>query len=83
MHPNCRITDMVPNLVFADGTTANMNNGVLLHHFVFFNPAQALDLLRATQRALLGRRQRAHARHLPTPYGYQNTARTGRCSRTW
>src|SRR3954449_3864633 len=31
---DCRITDMVPNLVYADGTTANMNNGVLLHHVV-------------------------------------------------
>ena len=38
---NCRITDMVPNLVFdGSGATANMDNGMLLHHFVFFNPAQ-------------------------------------------
>src|SRR5688572_24675771 len=38
---NCRITDMVPNLVFdGSGATANMNNGLLLHHFVLFNPAQ-------------------------------------------
>src|SRR4051794_28479915 len=37
---DCRITDMVPDLVYGDGTTANMNNGLLLHHFVLFNPSQ-------------------------------------------
>jgi len=37
---NCYITDMVPNLVYmgdsnhADGTTANLNNDAMLHHFV-------------------------------------------------
>src|SRR5687768_7817110 len=37
---NCRITDMVPNLVFTNGSTANIQDGLMLHHFVIFNPAQ-------------------------------------------
>ena len=57
---NCRITDMVPNLVFTSGSTANMQDGLLLHHFVIFNPAQTGHRL-PDQRAVLRRRQRAHA----------------------
>ena len=51
---------MIPNLVYADGTTANMNNGVLLHHFVLFNPTQQ-GVGCPIKRAVLRRRQRAHA----------------------
>jgi hypothetical protein len=31
---DCYITKIVPNLVLADGTTANFNNGTMLHHVV-------------------------------------------------
>jgi hypothetical protein len=71
---NCRITDMVPNLVF-DGTstTANMNNGLLLHHFVIFNPAQN-GVGCPIQEPFFGAgNERTHL-HLPTPFGYTNTA---------
>ena len=72
---NCYITDIVPNLIYdgdannATGTTANLNNGAMMHHFVLINPAQHGRGLpeRApgtARRALLRRRQRAHA-HAP------------------
>lgn len=34
---NCYIVGMEPNLVFEDGTTANFNNGTMLHHVVNVN----------------------------------------------
>src|SRR3982751_2927913 len=43
---DCYITDIVPNLIYdgdannATGTTANLNNGAMMHHFVFINPAR-------------------------------------------
>jgi hypothetical protein len=68
---NCRITDMVPDLVFADGTTANMQQGILLHHFVFFNPAnQALACSNAMSEPFWGSGNERTPLHLPSPYGY-------------
>jgi hypothetical protein len=70
---NCRITDMVPELVFADGTTANMQQGILLHHFVFFNPAsQALACSSPLSEPFWGSGNERTPLHLPSPYGYQN-----------
>ncbi len=34
---NCYITEIHPNLVYADGTPANIANGVMLHHVVNMN----------------------------------------------
>jgi hypothetical protein len=34
---DCYIVGIEPNLVFADGTTANFNNGTMLHHVVNVN----------------------------------------------
>lgn len=34
---DCFITSIEPNLVFPDGTTANFNNGTMLHHVVNMN----------------------------------------------
>ena len=34
---DCYITQIQPNLVLADGTTANFNNGTMLHHVVNVN----------------------------------------------
>ncbi len=71
---NCRITDMVPNLVFdGSGATANLDNGMLLHHFVLFNPNQT-GIGCPISEPFYGCGQRAHATHLPTPFGYTNTA---------
>jgi hypothetical protein len=33
----CLITGFLANLIFADGTVANANTGMWLHHTVFFN----------------------------------------------
>jgi hypothetical protein len=73
---NCRITDMVPELVFADGTTANMQQGILLHHFVFFNPANrplACPGNSISEPFWGSGNERTHL-HLPSPYGYENTS---------
>jgi hypothetical protein len=73
--PSCRVTDMVPELVFADGTTANMQQGLLLHHFVFFNPAnQALACANAMSEPFWGSGNERTPLHLPSPYGYENTS---------
>jgi hypothetical protein len=71
--PDCRITDMVPELVFTDGTTANMQQGILLHHVVFFNPAnQALACTNAMSEPFWGAGNERTPLHLPSPYGYQS-----------
>jgi hypothetical protein len=75
---NCRITDMVPELVFTDGTIANMDQGILLHHIVMFNQA---NRPLACPSASIGEpfwgagNERTHL-HLPSPYGYENTSST-------
>ena len=66
---------MVPNLVFdASGATANMDNGMLLHHFVLFNPAQTGIGCPISEPFFGAGNERTHL-HLPTPFGYTNTAR--------
>jgi hypothetical protein len=71
---NCRITDMVPNLVFdPGGATANLNNGMMLHHFVLFNPAQQGVGCPISEPFFGAGNERTHA-HLPTPFGYTNTS---------
>ncbi len=71
---NCRITDMVPNLVFdGTGATANMDSGLLLHHFVLFNPGQQGLGCPISEPFFGAGNERTHA-HLPTPYGYTNNS---------
>ena len=71
---NCRITDMMPNLVFdGSGATANMDNGLLLHHFVLFNPAQTGVGCPISEPFFGAGNERTHL-HLPTPFGYTNTS---------
>lgn len=36
----CWITGFVPRLVYADGTSADMRTGVMLHHFGLYDPAK-------------------------------------------
>ena len=65
---------MVPNLVFdGTGATANMNSGLLLHHFVMFNPAQQGIGCPIAEPFFGAGNERTHL-HLPTPYGYTNNA---------
>jgi len=70
---NCRITDMVPNLVFTNGSTANMQDGLMLHHFVLFNPAQTGIGCPISEPFFGAGNERTHL-HLPSPYGYHNTS---------
>ena len=72
---NCRITDMVPNLVFTSGSTANMQDGLLLHHFVIFNPAQTGIGCPISEPFFGAGNERTHL-HLPSPYGYHNSSAT-------
>ncbi len=37
---NCLITAVVPKLVYADGSRADMDTGVMLHHLVVFEPGK-------------------------------------------
>ena len=70
---NCGITDMVPNLVFANGTTANLQDGLMLHHFVIFNPAQQGLGCPISEPFFGAGNERTHL-HLPSPYAYVNSA---------
>jgi hypothetical protein len=71
---NCRITDIVPNLVFdPGGATANLNNGLMLHHFVLFNPSQTGVGCPISEPFFGAGNERTH-NHLPTPFGYTNNA---------
>ena len=71
---NCRITDMVPNLVFdGTGATANLDNGMMLHHTVLFNPAQTGVGCPISEPFFGAGNERTHV-HLPTPFGYTNTS---------
>src|SRR6266536_1793445 len=84
---SCRITDIVPNLVYhndptnPDGTTANLKNAVMMHHFVLFNSARQDVTCPSGGVGSLGERLFAAGNertelHLPTPFGYDNTRST-------
>ena len=88
---NCWITDMVPSLVYmgdpnhADGTVANLDSDINMHHFVLINPAPARTdtVCPSGLQGQLGERFFAAGNersqmHLPTPFGYQNSASTWR-----
>ena len=82
---DCYITDMVPNLIYdgdannPTGTTANLNNGAMMHHFVMINPARQDAVCPSGLQGQLGERflaagnERSHV-HLPRPMGYYNPA---------
>jgi hypothetical protein len=88
---DCRITDIIPSLVTSsDGInptgTANLSDGVMLHHFVFFNP-QSPDVtcpgapFVGTFSANYGQRFFASGNerselHLPMNFGYDNQRAT-------
>ena len=82
---NCWITDMVPSLVYtgdanqADGTVANLNNDMMMHHFVLLQSGRTDLGCPGGLQSSLGERFFAAGNersqmHLPAPYGYYNTA---------
>ncbi len=86
---NCWITDMVPSLVYngdanhPDGTVANLDTDVNMHHFVLINPGRPDLVCPGGLQGQLGERFFAAGNersqmHLPTPFGYQNSNATWR-----
>jgi hypothetical protein len=83
----CYITDIIPSLVYdgdpnnTTGTTANLNNSAMMHHFVLINTANPDPVCPSGLQGQFGERffasgnERTHM-HLPTPYGYQNNSST-------
>jgi hypothetical protein len=89
---NCRITDMAPNMRIAldmdsngtpetPGGTANLNNGLFLHHFVLFHGGVSDLVCPSGLLSAFGERfagagnERSHL-HLPDGYGYTSTVPT-------
>lgn len=73
---DCFILDAVPDLVYADGTSANLDTGVMLHHAVFFNPSRPDTTCgddeffsHLGERFLASGNERTH-RHFPHGFGY-------------
>ena len=86
----CRIVDMVPDLIFASGSnpgaidaTANLQDGVFLHHFVLAQPGVNDQVCPSNVIAQFAGQpedrfggagnERTHV-HLPGNYGYTNNA---------
>jgi hypothetical protein len=90
---NCYITDIVPNLVYdgnspdgsPNGTEANLNSNMMMHHFVLSYPnrtdtvcpsgLQTNILGTPYERFFAAGNERSEI-HLPTPYGYQSSSPT-------
>jgi hypothetical protein len=76
---NCWITGMVPDLEYSDGTNANVDSGVMLHHFVLFNQDRTdatcggTALGQAGERFFASGNERTPMR-LPPGYGYHVAA---------
>jgi hypothetical protein len=73
---DCFITSFTPNLVYADGTRADMDTGPMLHHAVFTSQFRTDATCSGTWLGLAGERffatgnERTVAK-LPTGYGYR------------
>jgi hypothetical protein len=80
---NCDITDIVPSLVYPDGSDATFESGTMLHHFVLFNPAARdatcpngfFGVADFGERFFASGSERSHV-HLPDGYGYYNAGNT-------
>jgi hypothetical protein len=74
---NCYLTAMEPDLVYADGSSANFDTGVMLHHGVLGDSSQPdLTCGRNSTIGWLGRRFFASGNErtkgvLPAPFGYR------------
>ncbi|MFD0855145.1 hypothetical protein ACFQ07_23095, partial [Actinomadura adrarensis] len=67
---NCYITGFKPNLVYADGSTANINTGPMLHHVVFFNSRQDDTVCRGSRRVMSSGNERIES-VFPAGYGFR------------
>ena len=80
---HCYVTDIVPSLVYADGSDANFDSGTMLHHFVLFNPAARdatcpngfFGAANFGDRFFASGSERSHM-HLPDGFGYYNAGTT-------
>lgn len=73
---NCTITSMQPNLVYADGTRANVNNGPMLHHMVLASQFRSDPTCSGNLLGLVGERFFAAGNErtvieFPAGYGYR------------
>lgn len=73
---DCFITGFQANLTYADGTTANYNTGVMLHHVVFASAFRSDATCSGTLLGLAGERFFASGNErtpvaLPSGYGYR------------
>jgi hypothetical protein len=67
---NCYITGFKPNLVYADGSTANVNTGPMLHHVVFFDSGQTDTVCRGPRRVMSSGNERMES-VFPAGYGFR------------
>jgi hypothetical protein len=81
---NCRITDIVPDLVdSATGASVNLREGPMMHHIVLLNPGKADAVCPGGLPGVWGDRffaagnERTHL-HLPGNFGYENDNSTWR-----
>jgi len=73
---NCTITSMKPNLVYADGSEANVDTGPMLHHMVLASQFQSDPTCSGNLLGIVGRRFFAAGNErtvieFPSGYGYK------------
>lgn len=73
---NCHVTSMTPNLVYTDGTTANVDTGAMLHHVVLASQFRSDPTCSGDWLGLAGERFFASGNErteigLPSGYGYR------------
>ncbi|MGH9004386.1 MAG: hypothetical protein ACRDYV_14780 [Acidimicrobiia bacterium] len=73
---DCFILSAEPDLIYADGSSANLDSGVMLHHAVFFNPANKDttcgddEFFRNLGERFLASGNERTKRHFPPGFGY-------------
>ncbi|MFG2244913.1 hypothetical protein [Spirillospora sp. NPDC048823] len=67
---NCYVTGFKPNLVYADGSNANINTGPMLHHAVIFNSAARDTVCMGPERVLASGNERVES-VFPAGYGFR------------
>ncbi|MES9542033.1 MULTISPECIES: hypothetical protein [unclassified Actinomadura] len=67
---SCFVTGFKPNLVYADGSNANINTGPMLHHAVIFNSAAWDTVCGGSRRVLASGNERMES-VFPAGYGFR------------
>lgn len=67
---NCYITGFKPNLVYADGSNANINTGPMLHHVVVFNSRERDTVCSGSRRVMSSGNERMES-VFPAGYGFR------------